>query len=101
MYEEEAIARWLVEVFLDRSKTPPERIVLDVEAGLQRTGKCRDRDYLMVLDRAEAIARGIAEARPGDLVLIAGKGHEDYQIIGNHKRHFDDREVAAAAMQEH
>ena len=42
----------------------------------------------------------INEAREGDVVLIAGKGHEDYQIIGNVKHHFDDREVAAAAIEE-
>jgi len=77
----------------------PERIVLDVEAGLQDIGKRRDGDYLMILDRAEAIARGIAEARPGDLVLIAGKGHEDYQILGTTRIPFDDREVARAVLQ--
>jgi UDP-N-acetylmuramoyl-L-alanyl-D-glutamate--2,6-diaminopimelate ligase len=49
-------------------------------------------------DRAAAIARAIADAAPDDVVLLAGKGHEDYQIIGTQKRHFDDREEAAKAL---
>jgi UDP-N-acetylmuramoyl-L-alanyl-D-glutamate--2,6-diaminopimelate ligase len=48
----------------------------------------------MVADRREAIEAAIREAKPGDMVLIAGKGHEDYQIVGTTKHHFDDREVA-------
>jgi murE/murF fusion protein len=48
-------------------------------------------------NRRRAIAVAVAEATPGDIVLIAGKGHEDYQIIGTEKIHFDDREEAAAA----
>ncbi len=46
-------------------------------------------------DRAEAIATALDEAGPGDLVLIAGKGHEDYQIIGGERRHFSDEEQVA------
>ena len=49
-------------------------------------------------DRRTAISAAVSEAAPGDVVLIAGKGHEDYQIIGTEKTHFDDREVAAAAI---
>jgi UDP-N-acetylmuramoyl-L-alanyl-D-glutamate--2,6-diaminopimelate ligase len=49
-------------------------------------------------DRARAIAAAIAAAAPGDLVLIAGKGHEDYQILGSTKIHFDDREEAEKAL---
>ena len=45
-----------------------------------------------------ASMRAIQEARTGDMVLIAGKGHEDYQIIGTKKFHFDDREVAREAL---
>ncbi|MEP6863648.1 MAG: UDP-N-acetylmuramoyl-L-alanyl-D-glutamate--2,6-diaminopimelate ligase [Deltaproteobacteria bacterium] len=51
-------------------------------------------------DRRVAIRAAIAEATPGDVVVIAGKGHEDYQIIGKTKNHFDDREEAAAAISE-
>ena len=49
-------------------------------------------------DRATAIAEAIAAAGPSDLVLIAGKGHEDYQIIGTSRIHFDDREEAEKAL---
>ncbi len=49
-------------------------------------------------DRAKAIAGAIAEARAGDVVLVAGKGHEDYQIYGTERRHFSDREVALSLM---
>jgi UDP-N-acetylmuramoyl-L-alanyl-D-glutamate--2,6-diaminopimelate ligase len=52
----------------------------------------------MILDRAQAIERAIQLAQPGDCVLLAGKGHEDYQIIGDQRSHFDDREVAREAL---
>jgi UDP-N-acetylmuramoyl-L-alanyl-D-glutamate--2,6-diaminopimelate ligase len=54
----------------------------------------------LVPDRREAIGAAIREARRGDMVLIAGKGHEDYQIIGTKKFHFDDREVAREVIQQ-
>ena len=72
----------------------PEAILRDIEEGLRAAG----RHYLKVVDRREAIHRAVAEARAGDIVVIAGKGHEDYQIIGSEKRHFDDREVAREAL---
>ncbi|HEY4394034.1 MAG TPA: cyanophycin synthetase, partial [Polyangia bacterium] len=49
-------------------------------------------------DRRRAIEAGIASLNPGDVLLIAGKGHEDYQIVGTTRLHFDDREEAAAAL---
>ena len=72
----------------------PEAILHDVEVGLRAVGK----PYMKIVDRREAIRRAVEEARAGDLVVIAGKGHEDYQIIGAEKRHFDDREVALEAL---
>ena len=54
----------------------------------------------MLADRAAAIQTAILQAQPGDAVLIAGKGHEDYQILGTEKVHFDDREQARAALLE-
>jgi UDP-N-acetylmuramoyl-L-alanyl-D-glutamate--2,6-diaminopimelate ligase len=45
-------------------------------------------------DRREAIRRAFALARPGDAVIIAGKGHEGYQLVGNERRHFDDKETS-------
>ncbi len=77
----------------------PERILLDIEVGLRQTGKEMGQDYLRILDRSEAIHKAIAMAKPGDVVLIAGKGHEDYQILGAERIHFDDREVARAALE--
>ncbi len=54
--------------------------------------------YLVVPDRREAIFQAISKAKPEDVVLICGKGHETYQIVGNEKYHFDDREVAVEAL---
>ncbi|MDT5293991.1 MAG: UDP-N-acetylmuramoyl-L-alanyl-D-glutamate--2,6-diaminopimelate ligase [Acidobacteriota bacterium] len=87
----------MVIVTSDNPRTEdPEAILFDVEVGLRAAG----RPYLKIGDRREAIRRAVAEARAGDIVVIAGKGHEDYQIIGTEKRHFDDREVAAEALAE-
>ena len=72
----------------------PEAIIEDIEAGLKRAS----RPYVKLTDRREAIFHAIGEAREGDVVLIAGKGHETYQIIGERKLHFDDHEVAREAM---
>ena len=72
----------------------PQRILCDAEEGLHSTGK----PYKKIADRREAIHEAIQEARSKDLVLIAGKGHEDYQIIGHESFHFDDKEVAREAL---
>jgi len=72
----------------------PEQILCDAEEGIRKTGK----PYRKIADRTEAINQAIAEAKSGDLVLIAGKGHEDYQIIGRETFHFDDKEVARTAL---
>ena len=72
----------------------PNQIFADAEIGIQETGK----PYEKIADRREAIHRAISQARPDDLVLIAGKGHEDYQIIGREVFHFDDKEVAREAL---
>ena len=62
--------------------------------GIQSTGK----PYRKIADRREAIHQAISEAGSSDLVLIAGKGHEDYQILGREVFHFDDKEVAREAL---
>lgn len=69
----------------------PELILKEIEAGIKITGKT---NYKVVTDRESAIKEAIGAATPGDIVLIAGKGHEDYQIIGTSKIHFSDLEVA-------
>lgn len=71
----------------------PEVIVKDILAGIPEQIK-----PLVIVDRAKAIATAIEMAKPGDGVLIAGKGHEDYQILGTEKIHFDDREQAREAL---
>lgn len=58
------------------------------------------RGYLVIPDRREAIRFAVAMLRPGDLLLVAGKGHEDYQILGTTRIHFDDREELAAALED-
>ncbi|HHP7232835.1 MAG TPA: UDP-N-acetylmuramoyl-L-alanyl-D-glutamate--2,6-diaminopimelate ligase [Xenococcaceae cyanobacterium] len=71
----------------------PQRILNDILQGIPDTVK-----PLVIADRATAIATAISQAQPGDGVLIAGKGHEDYQILGTEKIHFDDRQQARAAL---
>ena len=61
-----------------------------MQAGSMKNNK----EYEIELDRSLAIGLAVRAAGPNDAVLIAGKGHEDYQITGNEKRHFDDREEA-------
>ncbi|UCH30272.1 MAG: UDP-N-acetylmuramoyl-L-alanyl-D-glutamate--2,6-diaminopimelate ligase [Myxococcales bacterium] len=85
----------------------PQRILDAVEAGAKRAGALRldpgdlagaAEGYCAILDRREAIRAAIAAAGAGDTVLLAGKGHETYQVIGSERAHFDDREEARAAI---
>jgi UDP-N-acetylmuramoyl-L-alanyl-D-glutamate--2,6-diaminopimelate ligase len=71
----------------------PDRILEDILAGIPAAVK-----PIVMCDRAAAIRTAIMDAKPGDGVLIAGKGHEDYQILGTEKVHFDDREQARDAL---
>ncbi len=73
----------------------PRRHPADIEAGVRAAGL---KHHTMVPDRGEAIAAAIARARTGDVVLIAGKGHEDYQILRERTVPFDDREAARSAL---
>ncbi|HWO21679.1 MAG TPA: UDP-N-acetylmuramoyl-L-alanyl-D-glutamate--2,6-diaminopimelate ligase [Kofleriaceae bacterium] len=76
----------------DNPRTEDPRAIIDqILPGVPRP-------FLVEPDRRVAIRAAISEATPGDIVLIAGKGHEDYQIVGTTKHHFDDREEAAAAV---
>jgi len=92
-----AIAAQLADRVVVTSDNPrtedPLSILNDVVAGISA-----GIDLVVEVDRARAIALGIAAAEPCDLVLIAGKGHEDYQILGTTKIHFDDREEAERAL---
>ena len=73
----------------------PLDILKDMEAGLDDEARTRT---LSIADRREAIRTAVALAHPGDVVLIAGKGHEDYQEIKGVKHHFDDREVVREVL---
>lgn len=74
----------------------PLKIISDIIVGLQKTaGK-----YLIEPDREKAIGVAMDEARAGDIVLLAGKGHENYQILAERTLEFDDRDMARRALQE-
>ncbi|MBR8827750.1 MAG: UDP-N-acetylmuramoyl-L-alanyl-D-glutamate--2,6-diaminopimelate ligase [Gomphosphaeria aponina SAG 52.96 = DSM 107014] len=89
------IAAELADVVVVTSDNPrtedPEKIIQDILAGIPES-------VTVESDRSTAIHRAIQNAQPGDGVLIAGKGHEDYQILGTEKILFDDREEAVAAL---
>lgn len=85
----------LVFITSDNPRTEdPLKILEEIEIGLRATGT----EYFSVSDRRNAISRAVESAEAGDVVIIAGKGHENYQIVGNEKYHFDDREVAREAL---
>lgn len=86
----------VVYVTSDNPRTEdPHRILQDILAGIPDSIA-----PVVIADRAVAIRTAILQAQPGDGVLIAGKGHEDYQILGTEKIHFDDREQAREALKE-
>jgi UDP-N-acetylmuramoyl-L-alanyl-D-glutamate--2,6-diaminopimelate ligase len=72
----------------------PLKIISDIVVGMQKSGG----KYLIEPDRAKAIRLAIEEARAGDIVLLAGKGHEDYQIFSDHTIHFDDGQQARVVL---
>ena len=92
----------------DNPRTEKPGSIIDmILEGVKRTGKPErsaaelaqgQTGYHVEPDRGVAVSRAVALAKVGDVVLLAGKGHEDYQIVGTEKTHFDDREVAAAAF---
>jgi len=75
----------------------PERIALDIEVGIKRKGK---NNYQTIVDRFQAIEKALSMAEKGDMVVLAGKGHEDYQIFKDSRIHFDDREFARKILSE-
>lgn len=72
----------------------PLKIIAEIEVGV----RAKDAVFEIIPDRREAIFRAVALARSNDVVIIAGKGHENYQIVNGEKYHFDDREVAIEAL---
>jgi UDP-N-acetylmuramoyl-L-alanyl-D-glutamate--2,6-diaminopimelate ligase len=87
------IAQRLADVAIVTSDNPrsesPEAIIDDIAAGM-KTG-----EYARIVNRREAIAEALRSARNGDVVLLAGKGHETYQIVGSQKLEFDERAIVA------
>jgi UDP-N-acetylmuramoyl-L-alanyl-D-glutamate--2,6-diaminopimelate ligase len=67
----------------------PDAIIDEIEAGM------RGRNHERIEDRREAIAHALAMASPDDVILLAGKGHETYQVRGTEKLHFDEKEIVA------
>ena len=93
-----AVAARLSDVVVVTSDNPrsedPASIAKDIECGLGS----EEAQWLTVLDREEAIARAISDARPGDLVVVAGKGHERHQVVGTRSLPFEDAVVARTAL---
>jgi UDP-N-acetylmuramoyl-L-alanyl-D-glutamate--2,6-diaminopimelate ligase len=92
------IAANLADFFVITDEDPREEdregILRQIATGAEAIGKRQGRDFLCVADRTQAIAAAIAQARAGDTILLAGKGHEQSIIIGREKLSWDDRRVA-------
>ena len=90
-----AIAARLADFSVVTSDNPrteaPDAIIRDILAGMEG---CQS--YTVVEDRIEAIRYALSHALPGDVIVLCGKGHEDYQVIGHTKRHLDEREIVEA-----
>ena len=74
----------------------PNFIISQIVAGIPQNNR---KPIFVEPDRRKAIAKIIADAKPDDVVLLAGKGHENYQVLGKTKHHFDDVEEAAKVLQ--
>ena len=98
-----AIAAKFSDVVFVTSDNPrseePASILQDIQEGMRSLSSQKRAGHRMIVDRRTAIHQAIGEAQTGDMVIIAGKGHEDYQIVGVERHHFDDREVAREAIQ--
>ena len=74
----------------------PEEIIKEILEGVENAGT----PYVSICDRPSAIRWAIDKAGPGDVILLAGKGHEDYQVVGKTKHHMDEREIVAGYLSE-
>ena len=106
-----AVAARLSDLVIITSDNPrsedPEQIIEEIKRGIVMPADRvppkgqqgpRATPYLAIVDRKAAIETAVRDAKPGDLVLVAGKGHERYQVIGERVLPFDDVEVARAAL---
>ncbi len=73
----------------------PQQIIREVQAGIAQSGNT---NCFIFADRKEAIHQALKIAKAGDVLVLAGKGHENYQIIGSDKMHFDEREILGEAF---
>ncbi|MGB9742199.1 MAG: UDP-N-acetylmuramoyl-L-alanyl-D-glutamate--2,6-diaminopimelate ligase [bacterium] len=93
-----SVAAQLADVVIVTSDNPrseePVKIIEEILSGIEPAVRQNKNRCMVEIDRREAIRQALIQARPGDTVVIAGKGHEDYQIVGSERYHFDDREVA-------
>ena len=99
-YEMGEVAGKLADLTIITSDNPrdeePQAIIDDIKTGMARTsGK-----YVEIIDRKEAIAYAIHHGEPGDIIVLAGKGHEDYQEINHRHIHMDEREIVAQHLRE-
>jgi UDP-N-acetylmuramoyl-L-alanyl-D-glutamate--2,6-diaminopimelate ligase len=78
----------------------PAEVARQIAAGATAAGKAKGRDFSIELDRAAAIRQLLARARPGDTILLAGKGHERRMLVGDERRPWNDREAAELALAE-
>jgi UDP-N-acetylmuramoyl-L-alanyl-D-glutamate--2,6-diaminopimelate ligase len=96
------VAARLSDVVVITSDNPrteePQRIIDEINLGAQQETRQRSIEVLTIVDRRDAILYAIGHASPGDLLLIAGKGHETYQEIGGRLLPFDDVAVAREAL---
>ena len=94
-----AVAEAQADIIVATSDNPrtedPLLIIEDIKQGFPSDSK---KSITCEPDRRKAITYAINHASPDDVILIAGKGHEDYQILGTEKTHFDDREEARLAL---
>jgi UDP-N-acetylmuramoyl-L-alanyl-D-glutamate--2,6-diaminopimelate ligase len=90
------LADWSIITSDNPRSEEPLAIISDIEKGIQKAGT---RNYEIIPDRREAIERALSLGEKGDYILVAGKGHEDYQIIKDKVIHFDDAEVIREILQ--
>lgn len=99
-YEMGEVSGRLADLTIITSDNPrneePQAIIDDIKIGIGKT----DGNYVEIADRKEAIRYAIANGRPGDVIVLAGKGHEDYQEIRGKKYHMDERELIAEVVEE-
>ncbi|MEG0961257.1 MAG: UDP-N-acetylmuramoyl-L-alanyl-D-glutamate--2,6-diaminopimelate ligase [Lachnospiraceae bacterium] len=99
-YEMGEVSGTLADLTIITSDNPryedPQDIINDIKTGMEKTKG----EYVEIIDRKEAIRYAISHGQPGDIIILAGKGHEDYQEINGKKHHMDERELIQEVLQE-